>query len=113
MIGAGRLDRRVLFQRPVETDDGHGGVEVGWAPITQVWANYRYLRGGETVQAARLSGVQPVVITVRNSCKAREITTGARAIDARTGAVMNIRSGPVPTDDRQFLEFTAESGVAV
>lgn len=110
---AGTLFYNVRFERPTEIDDGHGGVEVGWAAVATARANYRYLRGGETVQASRLSGVQPVVITVRDSCKLREITTGARAIDVRTGAVMNIRSGPVPSDDRRFIEFTAESGVAV
>lgn len=122
---AGDLTYRVAFDAPLELPDGSGGVETAWdldgAVVTR--AHFRFLRGGETVQAARLSGRQPVVVTVRNSAAARTITAAWRMRDLNdgllasgdvwTGTVFNVRSGPVPSDDRRWLEFTVESGVAV
>lgn len=111
-MNAGRLNKRVAFERPLETSNGAGGTIEGWAPEFTVWAVYRRLRGGETVQAARLAGSQPTVITVRSSVQARRVTTDWRARDERTGEVFNLRA-IVETDDRSMLEITAESGVAV
>jgi SPP1 family predicted phage head-tail adaptor len=107
------LYNRVSFQAPVSTDDGHGGVEVGWSTGFQIRAHFRYLRGSEVVLAARLAGKQPVVVTVPNCSDARGVTAGWRMVDARTGDEFNVRAAPVPTDDRQFLEVLCESGVAV
>ncbi|MBF9042957.1 head-tail adaptor protein [Rhodobacterales bacterium HKCCE4037] len=114
---AGALHERVAFDAPVAAPDGRGGVETTWgdaedAVVTR--ASFRYLRGGETVQAARLSGSQPVVVTVRRSPATLGVTPDWRMRDVGRGdKVANIRSGPVVSDDRQWLEFTVEFGVAV
>ncbi len=112
---AGDLYHRVAFDAPLNTPDGHGGTEVGWntANAVEARANFRFLRGGETVQAARLQGRQPVVVTIRNSAAARAIGSGWRMRDLNGSAVYNVRTGPVPSDDRQWLEITVETGVAV
>lgn len=119
------LYHRVAFDAPDAVADGHGGIETGWnvAGAVEARAHFRFLRGGETVQAARLAGKQPVVVTIRNSTAARAITTGWRMRDLSIGALttegewdgpsFNVRSGPVPSDDRRWLEFTVEGGVAV
>lgn len=115
MADIGKLNRRVAFDAPVDAPDGHGGTETAWgdpAQAVSVWANFRYLRGGETVQAARLEGRQPIVVTVRSSAATRVISEAWRMRDS-DGAEYNIRSGPVPSDNRLYLEFTVESGVAV
>ena len=115
-VDAGHLYQRVAFDRPERAPDGHGGVMVGWAPdeaAVRVRARFLYLRGGESVQAARLAGRQPIVVTIRNSSEARTIGTEWRMRDLSTGKEYNIRSGPVPSDDRQYLEFTVEGGVAL
>jgi len=110
---------------PARTDDGHGGVEVGWdtADAVEARANLMFLRGGETVQAARLQGKQPIVVTIHNSAEARQITAGWRmrradqgtmtSGDVWDGPAYNVRTDPVPTDDRRWLEITVEGGVAV
>lgn len=116
MDNPGKLNRRVEFDAPTAIPDGHGGGETGWtAPgdAVKLWANFRFLRGGETVQAARLEGKQPVVITVRNCTQAQQIDTSWRMRASRDGTHYNIRSGPVETDNRLYLEFTVESGVAI
>lgn len=111
-IGAGDLFQSVAFDSPVVSPDGFGGRNDGWAEQLQARAHFRFLRGGEAVQAARLAGRQPVVVTIRSSAAARAITPAWRMRDLNAGEVYNIRA-IVPTDDRRFLELTCESGVAV
>lgn len=101
---------RVAFDAPVEVPNGGGGVQTGWREEMQAFARIRYLRGGETVIAARLASRQPVVVTIRASQAALMIRPTWRMRDARAGTVYNIRT-IVPSDDRQYLELTAESGV--
>lgn len=110
-MSVGALHERVAFDRPEPQPDGQGGVIDGWCEMFCRWANYRYLRGGETVQAARLEGRQPVVITVRKDGETKQVTTDWRVRDARDGTVFNIRA--IMPGDRGYLEITAESGVAV
>lgn len=114
---AAKLHERVVFDMPISTPDGSGGTESSWSDEGSgsviCWANFRYLRGGETVQAARLSGIQPVIVTIRTSTQARLITAAWRMRDLRTSKIYNVRTDPVLTDDRAMLEILCESGVAV
>jgi SPP1 family predicted phage head-tail adaptor len=111
-VTAQDLQNSIAFDEPSEVSDGQGGTIFGWQERYRCRAHYRYLRGGETVQAARLEGRQPVIITVRASSETRQVRTEWRIRDTRTGTEFNIR-GIVPTEDRRFLEITAESGVAI
>lgn len=108
---AGRLRHyRAQFDEPVPVDDGFGGKEEGWVERYACHANIRYLRGGETVQAARLAGRQPVVVTIRALGKAKDITPAWRMRAA--GEEWNIRA-KAETEDRRHIELTCETGVAV
>jgi len=111
-ITAQSLQQSIAFDAPTEVSDGQGGVIQGWQERFRYRAHYRFLRGGETVQAARLEGRQPVVITVRASSETKQVRTEWRIRDTRTGTLYNIR-GITPTDDRRFIDILAESGVAV
>uniref|UniRef100_A4WTD5 Phage head-tail adaptor, putative n=1 Tax=Cereibacter sphaeroides (strain ATCC 17025 / ATH 2.4.3) TaxID=349102 RepID=A4WTD5_CERS5 len=110
--GAARLFDEVAFDEPVQIPDGSGGTDATWQERYACRAHIRYLRGGEVVQAARLAGRQPVVVTIRRSAEAEAIRADWRMRDNRTGETYNIRA-IVPTEDRRWLEITAESGVAV
>jgi head-tail adaptor len=110
--GAGQFDKRVIFDSPSASSDGAGGTTSGWSEEFSTPASYLRLRGGETVLAARLSGNQPTIITVRYSSQTKMVTQSWRGRDANTGEVFNLRA-IVPTDDRAYFEITAESGVAV
>lgn len=110
---AGELDRRLSFERRVEVDDGYGNTSGDWELQFTVAANRKWLRGGETVLAARLESRQPVILTIRNSAQARAITADWRAVDTRSGAVYNLRENPKEGESRAYLEMLAESGVAV
>jgi head-tail adaptor len=108
---AGKLDYRVAFDAPQGSVTATGGQVTAWVEqIAGVWAGFRFLRGSETVIAARLVGRQPVVVTLRASAAAQAITTEWRMRDLRSGVVYAVRS-IVRSDDRAYLELTCESGV--
>lgn len=109
MIGAGDLTSFIALERPLLDADG---VQAGWEDATYTCrARIRYLRGGEAVIAGRLAGRQPVVVTIRRSVGADAVGEDWRLRDLRRSVTYNIRS-IVPTEDRAWLEITAESGVA-
>ena len=104
-----RLRERVHFQQ--RTDDGDGPF------VTQstVAAGFRPLRGGEDVMASRLSGVQPYIVTVRQSSQTRavKVDTDWRMVDARDEArEFNIRAINDPDGLRQWFEILVQEGVA-
>ncbi|WP_444881520.1 head-tail adaptor protein [Haematobacter genomosp. 1] len=112
MNAAGDRNFRVAFDEPVATPNGQGGQLMGWTERLQAYAAIRWLRGSETVIAARLAGRQPAVVTIPASAIARLITTEWRMRDIRSGDEFNIRS-MVESDDRADIELTVEKGVAV
>jgi len=109
---AGKLDRRLRFEKRLEVDDGAGNYTAGWVLQFETAAHRMWVRGGETVMAARLESRQPAVLVVRNSANARQIGNDWRAVDKRDGRVYNIREIPKESDDRAMLEMLAEAGVA-
>ena len=107
--GAGSLRERVAFQARSVEDDGYGNTVTGdFANVFTAAASYTYLRGGESVMAARLSSKQPIVVRVRTCAAARAVTTDYRIKDTRTNIVMNIRT-IAPTVDG-FIDFLTEAG---
>ncbi|QPC43492.1 phage head closure protein [Kaustia mangrovi] len=110
---AGRLRERLTFQRRAPIDDGYGNPVTGdWEDRFTVAARVKPSKGGETVLARRLQGVQPVVITVRSSTETRSVTPDWRAVDARTGTVYALRSAADMVEKNAYIEMLAESGVA-
>lgn len=106
----GDLTKRASFQRRTVDDDGYGNEIGAWSPTLFIrWCHVRFLRGGEAVMGSRLEGRQPVIVTVRNDSDTATVNSDMRCII--DGRPYNIREFPRPSDDRQFLEFLAESGV--
>lgn len=106
---------RVAFDAPVVSPDGSGGQVTDWGAELDAYvcrANFKYLRGSESVQAARLAGRQPVVVTIHANPESAAIGTDWRMRDLERGTVYAIHT-KVPTDDRGWFELTCESGVAV
>ena len=108
---AGKLDQRAAFASPTSTTDVYGGTEDGWQDEFIAWCSVRYLRGTETVMAARMDSKRPVLLTLRKSPDSEQVHSGWKA--TINGDAYNIREEPRPTDDRLYLEFIAEGGVAV
>ena len=114
MPSAGDLRGRIHFQRREVVDDGFGN-EVSGQFETQftVAAGFKPLRGTEAVQASRLEGVQPSVVTVRQSHQTRQVTPEWRMVDARNPErIFNISAISDPDQKRQWFEILGKEGVA-
>ncbi|RVO24099.1 head-tail adaptor protein [Sinorhizobium meliloti] len=112
MTGAGDLRELIEMQFRTLIDDGFGNEVAG--PFATVWsapARIQILRGGETVMAGRLGGTQIVALTMRWQPEVATITTAWRAVNGRTGEIMNIRSIE-PDERRAFVNILTETGVA-
>lgn len=107
-----RYFESLAFDQPTTSIDVYGGVEDGWTEVFTTRGHFRYLRGGETVQAGRLEGKQPVVVTIPTSSNARNVTPGWRMRDTQRSVNYNVRS-VIVSDDRREMEITCESGVAI
>lgn len=104
----GKMRGKVRFDRLEETRNEYNEVVGAWVPFATVAARVRYLQGGETVMAQRLTGIQPVVVTVRSTATTRDIKSSDRAIDARTGEALNIES-VAPDEIGAFIEILCEA----
>ncbi|KKB81020.1 phage head-tail adapter protein [Devosia soli] len=112
---AGALRERVHCQMAEPQDDGWGTPLPGaGAFVTKftISAGLKPRTGGEGVDAARLGGTQPFVVTVRNTSQTRQITTAWRLVDARNeNRIFAITSPPADPDGKnQWLEFLAVEG---
>lgn len=108
--GAANLRHRVAFDARSIVEDDLGGTEDDFAEQFIVAAGIEARLGGEQVMAARLTGKQPVTITVRQSEDTRRIETGWRARDVRSGVLYAIRSIVDPDDRRMYFDILCETG---
>lgn len=112
-MSAGELRERVAFEQRAVVDDGYGNDTAGeFAEAFRVAARIKPARGGETIQAERLAGRQPVVITVRCSNATRRVTTDWRVRDVRKDVVYNIRSIANPDERGAYFDMECEAGVS-
>lgn len=121
---ASRLFEHVAFDERQKVSDGHGNYEGDFLEAFQCRAGFTYLRGTESVIAARLEGRQPIVVRVRASSNTRQIDRDWRMRDLRDGQWVGASGedywdGPVyavrsviPTEDRRYIDITVEQGVA-
>lgn len=89
-----KLDTRILLEKSVSDTDELGGVIESWQTIGTVWANVRYLKGRELVEAKQLSGEAQAVFTIRYSSDVAGLCASDR-ITLR-GQVYAIVAPPLP-----------------
>lgn len=105
MTHAGQLDRRVQLQRRAETANG---VRDGdWATVVTRDARIQPLKGGEAVQAARLAGRQPVVITVYRDSLTKTADNAWRAVDERDATLIWDITSKIVSEDLVWVELLA------
>jgi head-tail adaptor len=109
--GAGELKHRIAFDKRVFADDGYGNSVGEFQEQFQTHAGFVHLRGGEAVIASRLEGQHVQVIFVRASTQVRDVSGDWQIRDVRTGVAYNIRDITL-ADDRKWLDFLTQSGVA-
>lgn len=109
---AGQLIEKVAFDKRAVQSDGYGNTVAGdWEEQFQTHAAFTFVRGGETVMAARLESRQPLVMRIRLSDDSKNIGTDWQVRDVRRGAAYNIRT-ITPDNTRAFLDLLVEAGVA-
>lgn len=107
-----RRDLVAFFKRDVVISGDAGGTPGDWVEQFSEPCSIRWLRGTEPVIAQRLQGVNPLVVIIRSSTRARQIDASWQArLPRQDNKVLAIRS--VIPDDRDFeLEILCEAGVA-
>jgi head-tail adaptor len=115
--GAGALRYRLKFAERDTVNDEYGNPSTGWADRFTVSGNITAKVGGEAIDAARLAGRQPVILTVRRSPDTKLITTDWKATEVESGTEFNIRTAIDPfignSNHGLWIEMIAETGVAV
>lgn len=105
------LDYHAAFSMRESVETDMGGTEDAWVHQFNEPANVRHLRGGESVMQARLASRNPVIVTIRNSERARQITSEWQVeLRDRTGIrkTYQVKEDPRPTEASGFLEMLAE-----
>ena len=111
MIAAGDLTKLATLLEPFEAVDADGQIVQRYEYRGRVWCNLAPRRGGESVMQARLASRNPVVVTIRNSERARQITSEWQVeLRSRSGVtkVYQIKEDPRPVDGDAMLEMLAE-----
>lgn len=113
----GVLRERLHFQVRPSGDDGWGTPVAGSGDFVTQFTQRAGMRpriGGEAVTAARLTGVQPYVVTVRHSPQMKDVTTAWRLVDARDERrFFNVVAPPAdPDGTNKWLEILVTEGVA-
>lgn len=109
--GAGQLRQVLIAQRRVEQEDQYGNTQGEWQEQARFNASVEARRGGEAVIAGRLQGTVTYIVTARYSIAAAAVQPDWRLVDARSGAVYNIRTW-VPRPKRDYIDGDVEMGVA-
>ena len=109
--GAGQLTESVAFDALDNVEDGYGNRQQEFVEQFRIRAGYTWLRGGEAVVAARLEGLQPLIVRVRVCDDTNRIKPDWRMRDLRTATVYAIRAVSRSLD-RGFLDVLVQSGVA-
>lgn len=109
-MDAGRLNKRVTFERNVTAPDEGGGSTSAWTGVATVWGGFQPERGRERLEAGRLEAAVAGTLTVRSSSMTRAIDASCRVVI--DGDRYAIRSIVDPTQKREWLEMVVEKGVA-
>ena len=110
--GAGDLRQRVYFQRFYGQPDNYGNEAGDWYDLDiRRPASLTPTRGGEALQAGRMTGTAMWDCWLRSDWRVREITDADRLIDC-SGRIFNIRFIGDMDGGGRWLLMQLESGVA-
>ena len=106
MPGAGKLDRRVTFERSTSTKNEYNEDVETWAALTTVWAQRKDVSDGENFAAGQVGSVLRSRFVIRSSTVSKTITPIDRL--NYDGAGWNIQGVKETTEGRnRYLEITA------
>lgn len=111
---AGELKEMMRFDRRTTIpDDGYGNTTSIWAALAGPWpARVAPASGSEDVLADRLTGLEPVEITIRWCSSAAGIQSQDRAVNVRSGKTYNVIAVANEDEKRAYLTILATAGGA-
>ena len=89
-IAAGKLDKRVLLQRPESSRGDLGGIDRKWIDVGWLWANLSYLSGREFLKNGLNAESCNVSVQIRKSKLTAGISPEWRLV--YQGKVFNIQA---------------------
>lgn len=103
---------RITIERNLRIPNGGGGFTDVWEAILEdAPARIVVTRGGETVQALRLSGTTPVEITLRANAATSALSSSDRAVNARNGETYSIKwAGCLQEGRKSFVTLSCTAG---
>lgn len=111
--GAGHFDHEFAFDEREIVDDGYGNLVAGdFMERFRMSADVIVMKGGEDVMAARLEGIQPIILRVRVCGLTKRVTTDWQARDVRTKEAYNIMTITKDSYSGSTFEMFCRSGVA-
>lgn len=112
-LNAGQLRYRVRFDKQVHVEGAGGGALSSWKPQFTRWANIQPFKGGEDVQAQRLTGTQPAMIVVRSDSSTKLIDPSWRAVELLNGQPLHyfaIKTAADMERKGQYITFYVVDG---
>jgi len=106
------LHKRVTLEEPVRAADTAGGASVVWTDRGTLWAELRFMKGAEAVEAGGLQAQSTIKVRLRASALTRSVTADWRLRVVSTAGIYNLRQVSQVTDPANVW-LVAETGVAV
>lgn len=112
---ASELRKRLAFERRADASDGGGNTKADFEEVFVTRGRVRPRLGGESVIAARLSGVRVASIKVRSTPETREVDESWRIRELQVDANGNyifydIKSLANADERNRYIEFLCEKG---
>lgn len=104
---AGRLNRRVVIQQRLATENELGEKVSGWSTVATVWANIMQKSGMESVRSDMQMSVVDASIRIRYRT---DVNAGMRVLDGST--VYDIQAVILDRQNKQFVDLVCQTGAS-
>lgn len=102
---------RLSHEKMNQTRNELGEADEVWNTLaSDIAASVEPQKGGEQIQALRLSGVNPFIITVRGSSMTENIAALDRLVNQRSSEVYTVKWVQPLDEHRRYLTIHAEEG---
>jgi len=103
MTKIGKLNKLLVIEKPIDTDDAGGGKTRTWQIVCKAWCEVKPASASAQANAMQLQAPITHKITTRYQ---DGITPDMRAI--WSGRTFEFKTAKDPEENRRFLEITAE-----
>ena len=108
-MGAGKYNKRLLIQQPVDTQDASGAPVTAWVAFGTVWAHIAPLKGREASTAGQTLAAMDTRIVIRDQVALAVLTAKWRGV--YNGVIYNFNSVARVDLANREIEILATSGL--